>query len=398
VGIDKDVRRIGCRAISVTCALIAFIVCISSTASADRVAGTPAVATWQPPQLLPRAIAELTSLVCPSTELCLGAGVPSSTGTDLPSFVITTHPSSGATWHFDGRSDRGDWLVFGCSSALCVGSYSRGLRTDLYASMHPARGRRSFIKVAANINAASISCPTTRFCAVVSGSAGENARVWVSVDPAKPGSWQLRATLPRELTLTRGDQIMCPSSEVCIVFATQGPTKDVAILEHPASRLSSWVRVDADPEADSMAVIGGSCHHNTCDGEQFTGGTCVASGSCILTTGYGAIVASTSVAGGSSTWTRTVIYGDGHEPRGAYELSDPVCFFSSLCYALGSRGDLLVSTAPFSSNPTTWTTISIAGAAPGASLSCPNLQTCFVVGRARTGSRASLVVGHLGPE
>lgn len=355
--------------------------------------------TWQPPQLLPLAIGELTSLSCPSTGLCLGAGVPSSTGTNLPSFVISTHPSSAAAWHFDGHSDGGDWQVFECSStALCVGSYSRGLRTDLYASTHPDRGRYSFTKVAANINAASISCATARFCAVVSGSAGENARVWVSVDPARPGSWHLRATLPHELTLTRGDQIMCPSSEVCIVFATQGPTNDVAILEDPASSQSGWVRADADPEADGMAVIGGSCHHNACDGEQFTGGSCVAPGSCILTTGYGAIVASTSVANGSPTWTRTVIYGDGHEQRGAYGLSDPVCFSSSLCYILGSRGDLLVSTAPFSSNPTTWSTIRIAGTTPGASLSCPTPQTCLVVDPARTGNRTALVVGHLAPE
>ncbi len=355
--------------------------------------------TWQPPQLLPRAIGELTSLSCPSTGLCLGAGVPSSTGTDLPSFVISTHPSSGAAWHFDEHSDRGDWQIFECSStALCVGSYSRGLRTDLYASTHPDRGRYSFTKVAANINAASISCATTRFCAVVSGSAGEEASVWVSTNPARPGSWHRRAALPRTLTTVRGDEIMCPSSEGCIVFATQGSTNDVAILEHPASPQSSWVRADADPEADSMAVIGGSCHDGECEGEQFTGGSCVAPGSCILTTGYGAIVASTSVAGGSSTWTRTVIYGDGHEPRGAYGLSDPVCFSSSLCYVLGSRGDLLVSTGPFSSNPATWTTIHIPGATDRSSLTCPTPQTCLVIDPARTGNRTALVVGHLAPE
>ncbi len=37
MGIDKDVRRTGCRAISVICALIALIVCISSTASAASI-------------------------------------------------------------------------------------------------------------------------------------------------------------------------------------------------------------------------------------------------------------------------------------------------------------------------------------------------------------------------
>jgi hypothetical protein len=165
-----------------------------------------------------------------------------------------------------------------------------------------------------------------------------------------------------------------------------------------------WVTTDVDPQADSYNVIRGSCRpfaHSklmTCADEQITGAACAGPASCLLTTGYGAIITSTKAAGGASTWTRAVIYGAGHADRGYYGLSDPVCFSTGTCYILGARGDLLMSATPFDPDPGSWKTVHIP-IRPGdalATLDCPTISICYVFSPTNTKLTSSRVaVGHV---
>ena len=176
--------------------------------------------------------------------------------------------------------------------------------------------------------------------------------------------------------------IVCPSSLLCLAYATAASTETVAVLKEPANPRSRWTYANADP---ATGVTNQYCFRGGCWGEQFTGGTCIAPADCLLTTGYGAIVTSPSLETGASSWTRTVIYGSGTHRRGYYGLADPVCFSASLCYVLGAQGDLLASVAPFSSTPGTWVDIPIPKRTvptdyPGRRiLSCPSAQVCFVL-------------------
>ena len=127
------------------------------------------------------------------------------------------------------------------------------------------------------------------------------------------------------------------------------------------------------------------CRRDSCFAEQFTGGTCIAPTACLLTSGYGAVIVSADVLGGASTWTRTVVYGHGEHMRGIYQLQDPHCFSTSLCYAIGTQGDLLISTDPFGSDPASWEVFHVPGvkssqyASADVQLSCADQNDCYVL-------------------
>lgn len=161
------------------------------------------------------------------------------------------------------------------------------------------------------------------------------------------------------------------------------------------NRQSQWITVDVEPDADSSNLISGSCNRYACLGDQLTGGTCIAS-ACLLTTGYGRIITSTDPTGGAAAWTRTRIYGTTNANRGYWGLSDPVCFSTSLCYVLGARGDLLVSTDPFGSDPASWESVPLPHLGQLEQLDCPSARQCLVTSAKPSGRpQTAITVGNI---
>jgi hypothetical protein len=378
---------------------VVLLAAIGLTGSLATASTTPA--TWSQPQSLPKTIEDLSSISCPSEGMCLAAGQRAGTGLDFPSFVLSKKPVSAASWHFDERRDSGVWSIFDCASVrLCVAGYG-GYYTGLWASRRPAQGPHSFKEVAKNFRADSIDCLTVSFCAAIGGVGSQPGPVLVSVEPTVPGSWHSRSTPPDGANIEAGTgEIACPSPQLCVVSGTGGDTSRVAILENPAGPGSRWLTTEVDPQAKNYSVIGGSCHSvphyrsSACLSEQITGEACAAPSSCLLTTGYGTVITTSRVDGGPSAWSRTLIYGTGKADRGYYGLSDPVCFSSTLCYMLGARGDLLMSTAPFSPDPTSWHSVHIPHATNPRHLACPTPRLCFMTSYNSTSAR--LIAGHIG--
>jgi hypothetical protein len=331
----------------------------------------------------------LESLACPSEHLCLAL-----TGDDR--LALSRDPSVGTSWHLSGSRHVNS---LSCTPRLCLVTMMRrkSLAVDLYVSTHPADGLPSFVRVIASGDfdyADAISCPTSSFCAGLDStgaSAGYSAgqRAWVSQSPGQPGSWHHMAR-PHNKVNTEYSNIVCTSPSLCLAYATNASTEWVAAIGEPMNPTSRWTYADADPRT---GVTNEDCWSSACAGEQFTGGACAAPAECLLTTGYGAIVSSPNIQAATASWTRTIVYGSGIHRRGYYGLADPVCFSGSLCYMLGVRGDLLISTAPFSADPGAWQDFHI-GQRPlptvKQTLSCPSAQTCFVLASDARGHQSVL--------
>jgi hypothetical protein len=353
-------------------------------------------ATWSTPQLLAPRI-DWEEVACTSSQVCVGAGAEIGQGT-TPDLVLSTNPTVGSSWQLPKRSAGGVWEAFACPSAsLCLASLSTYFGTTLYASRNPAQGRRSFKQVAARTRTesgrgADVSCAAASFCAEIE----EDARVVrFSNDPGRLGSWHAPRFPPSGALGTADDEIACASSQLCLAYATWEDTRDIAVIDNPLDPSARWIKTDVDPEEGSREVISGSCNGISCLSEQLTGGACEGR-SCLLTTGYGAIISSEQADGGASTWSRTRIYGTRNAQRGFYGLSSPVCFSTGTCYILGAQGDLLVSTAPFSANPSAWEAIPIPGKVSPGWMDCPSPSLCYLFRSAgRHRGRTSVSVAHI---
>lgn len=366
-------------------------VAVLAVAAASVAHATTAQSSWSAPQRFPAKVSS-GGVSCPTVSLCVGSG-RNSYRSSGPSFLISSAPARGTSWHLEG-SDRDLWGAAECPSAhLCV-MIDELYYPSLWASRNPAKGIGSFRKVSAHAfdpgspgSVGDVSCPTENFCAdLVHGQNEEGSPVYVSDAPARPGSWKYRGgPAPGGSENLYDNAIVCVSAQLCLAYNTFADGRAVSVIENPAERQSRWVKMDVAPDNGDPSVIGGSCKSNgSCVFEEMTGAACVPSGACLLTTSYGRIIASTDPAAGASAWTRTRVYGTTLEPEDYWGLSDPVCFSTSLCYALGAQGDLLVSTDPFGADAASWVSTPIPGVPSGYNagldeLSCPSEGVCFVM-------------------
>ena len=386
----------------VTLVLVAALATMSAATGSGQ-------ASWSNPQPLPGKLSLLQAdIACPSARFCVGSGLDFSHAQtfsalaslgragkagsgDPPSFVLSKSPSVGASWRFDERSDTGSWENFDCASVtLCVASKEEGAGATLYASRNPERGVHSFKQVAATENVQSgsgpvVSCPTTNFCAeIISDDEGATHLVRISRQPTIRGSWRRRSFPPPGAEGNRDSAMACGSRQLCIAYATGGDTDDVAVLRNPVDLRSRWSTSDANPTAGDVGYY---------SREQFTAATCVGT-SCMLTTNYGAVVTAGQVESRGTKWTRTQVYGQ-TPTKLHYYISDPVCFSTTLCYALAPGSNLVVSTTPFSATPS-WQTIEVPNVRQAVELSCPSSHLCFVFGEAGPRGEATTVsTGHL---
>lgn len=379
---------------------VTFVVLVTALGVGGAAAGSmPQQVVWSRPSPMSRKIAEPEGLACPSASLCIGGATNRSVLINSPTFILSREPAVAASWHFDdGRRSPGLLGSFACpSSHMCVAIGLRGITESVMASKRPGAGASSFSAVAqlthgsvacATRGPYCLACPTPGFCIT-------SPVMRVSRDPARRGSWYSRSSPPGHANIADGG-VVCSSAQLCMVFGTVGQTKRVAVVRNPAEPHSRWQVSTADPEADSYNVIRGSCHRDTCLSEQITGAACAAPTSCLLTTDYGAVIASADIAAHTVLWTRAQIYGSTPAVREYYGLSNPVCFSTSLCYVLGARGNLLISRSPFSGDAAGWTTIPIPGVREPTDLACVSPRECLVVGRrGRHHERYTLTVGHI---
>ena len=167
------------------------------------------------------------------------------------------------------------------------------------------------------------------------------------------------------------------------------------VLINPGDPHSRWQRANVDPQATGTAAV---CYPNRgCMTEHLLGLACAAPSACLLSTGFGAVITSTTSQPAQMDWARTTIYGPPHPIPPTYQIVSPVCFSASLCYALGSHGDLLASTAPFAAEPPSWSTLRIAGFKSAGTMSCPSQRVCFALGTTGVAGAggAQLAVGRM---
>jgi hypothetical protein len=216
------------------------------------------------------------------------------------------------------------------SVSLCVAVDTAG---NVLSSTDPTGGRAAWSVAphvtgggAAPNSPGAVSCPTTVFCAAVSGSI-----VLTSTDPAGGASaWHAAIVDDKGLT-----SISCASESLCVAGDYAG---DLLISTDPTGGASAWTKVAVDT-ALSPAAPAGEPTPGT-----FTSVSCPSTALCVATDTHGRVVTSTNPTGGAQAWSIAKV-DTGPDPG----LS-VTCPSASLCIAPASAdstgGNVAISTNP----------------------------------------------------
>jgi hypothetical protein len=360
-------------------------------------ASSAAASTWTLRQLAPVRNSEnepvqigLSAISCPSASLCVVVGGREGT------LAFSQEPTGGSARWQEVRLEYpvgpGKTCVEGepdCeppSGALqavsCAGESFCALTTYdgwIFASGDPTGGTDAWSPVNVNgksqggaTHLISISCPSSSFCAAVSGGSNSSnaGRVLTSTNPIA-GEWQ---------TVQLGDQldfrtISCGTPSLCIaaarggrLFASSDPSggpgawREVALpvgsgdLEGAScvstvlcavGNMTGSILTTGDPSAGagaawSEANAGGSV--------QITGISCPTAGACLAVDNNGDVTTSTDPVGAASAWhfENLIPFKPEGQPHNA--LFGASCASTSFCALVGSEGRIFTSTDPFS-NP-----------------------------------------------
>jgi hypothetical protein len=254
----------------------------------------------------------LAALACPSTRLCVGAALASS------SVRTTTSPTGSARAWRSAFVDRyaSPLSAIGCRFTLCV----TGDNTDnLFASTNPAGGRHTWRHILLPSNGDSagimsgIACPSWSLCIAVDQSTGEGFLddIYVSTQPTQPNSWQLI----EDFTSNSFNGIACPSTALCVAPTQMG---EVMSSTTPAIG-SSWQAATLLPSLASINAV-----------------SCPSTSFCVLGDADGAIETSTDPSGGPTAWSapQTIAPGD--------SIESLACPSAGLCFAVTRNGALIV--------------------------------------------------------
>ena len=316
------------------------------------------------------------SVACPTVSLCVGLAEStcpphrqSCSLTCLQPYVVTKDPAHGATWTVP-HGCHGPSGPMACPSAnLCLAfesehSPSPNMNTLRIVASQDVERSSSYTPVTGDITnsydlngsgpGAAMTCPSEGLCAALS-----YPYTLYSNAPARPGSWHHRPFPPAPDYVGDVDHgLTCTSSGLCMAYNNFADTSHIAIIPNVTDPVHGWQRLDVDPEDFSQSVDGGSCVRlpkstdTSCLGEQLTGGACVAPSDCLVTTDYGAAIASTDPAGGASTWSRTQIYGHAGAPRDDFNVAEPVCLdHAVLCRRLQRHARITSQRSPHLNQP-----------------------------------------------
>ena len=332
-------------------ALVGALAFASLNAATSQAATDPL--SWSPATLVdtgPHPINAILGISCPSTGLCVA--------TDEDGNVLTsTNPTGGEEedWAAPVSIDPGHPLekVSCPTTTFCVAVDGYG---DAFTSTEPTGGASKWheTKIDPDLSgedsysfATFISCPTTKFCAVVTGS----RELLTSTEPLGGAS---KWTVSTNETMGAGyfSSLSCQSETLCVT--------DYSVAED-----SSFIYSSTDPtggwtdwsHTGSVSWLGG-----------LVGPSCPTSSLCIGGSGSN-VVTSTSPATGP--WTES-------GPVENSWFNDISCASASLCVGVeNGQGHLSVSTEP-TGGASKWHVIDVGGYLDSlSSVSCvPNTTTC----------------------
>jgi hypothetical protein len=358
--------------------------------------------TWAPADTVESATPYVTpnfveDVSCVAGPLCVGV--------DAEGNVITSaHPAGGASaWTVTSVGTAPLFAVSCASASLCAaGAELNGDdQGSVAVSSDPAASPPAWQvdTIPGLQNVAGMSCPTTSLCVGVD----TNNQVIVSADPAGGASaWQL-FTVP-EVTQGYGFvAVSCPAATLCLAVDGNG---NIYVSRDPGGGAPAWVHTAA------LKTPNGPVHVN------YRGLACASVKLCLVLGDNGMLYAATRPAGGDSAWT-----GSGNADLAPVSVScakAPVCVVTgyvgttpgfaasatpteplsewstqtggnvkygpanavsctgkSLCVAVDSGGDAIVSTQPAGGF---WTTAEVDGSTPLTGISCPSSLLCVAVG------------------
>jgi photosystem II stability/assembly factor-like uncharacterized protein len=192
-----------------------------------------------------------------------------------------------------------------------------------------------------------VSCLSTPLCVAVD----DTGNVLTSTSPTQEASsWRLT-----HVTGVAPDAVSCVAPQFCVAVDHAG---SVFSSTNAAAEPPTWtVAQNVDPTGGISAV------------------SCVSTSFCVAVDYHGNVLSSTSPTGGPSAWTATKVDRNPRSPGGANAMYGVSCPSTSLCIAVDSAGNVLVSTNPAAATPV-WTVRNVEGNVTIYGVSCPSASLC----------------------
>jgi hypothetical protein len=246
---------------------------------------------------------------CPSVSLCVAA-----IGSEV---LFSSDPAGGAsawqmTYRIPGITPNGFGGLACATSTSCVAFTTAGGYVD---SAEPAGGQGAWMSgslSSAFMSTIRVVCPARALCVGVG-----QTLILTSAAPVGGGAAWMIGTPPGGYNSIEG--LRCPSARLCIGFDNAG---NVLTSTRPADGERGWSLAHVDPSPIVDLV-------------------CPSAALCVALDQAGYVLTATRPAGGVSAWTRSQIPGDNSRPFGL------ACPSASLCVAVGGGiGDVIVSSDP----------------------------------------------------
>jgi hypothetical protein len=307
---------------------------------------SPAKASaWRAVPIYPSG--SLDSISCPSAHFCAATASGSITAAILTSANPTGGPRAWHATHFPYDQTNFAFSDVSCPSLrLCVASDAWG---NIFTSTHPQRRGWRWTRPPRvggfQLDARTLSCPSTRLC--VSVSVREIAS---STNPAGGGrTWKI-SPLPTQLD---GAATVACAPSLCVA----GDSGDNLLLSRtPGAGAVAWGRFNLGQGYNTLESI-----------------ACPSAGLCVAGDNAGNIVSSTNPRGG--VWSAQAL--PASSTGGRYSVASMSCPSQSFCAAV-SYSSILTSTDP-TGGQTAWTATTLANVGM-TSVSCPSPNLCLAGG------------------
>ncbi len=304
------------RILIVPCSAIALLGAVAAPASS--------ASTWTLRQLPPTIYGEsqafaaaLFAISCPAESLCVAAG---SQGT----LVVSEAPTG----------EINEWRVLHPAPPIGPGKTCVEGELDCYPPKNSLK---------------SISCPSPRFCVMVS----YDGFAYVSTDPAGDAAAWSSSVLPERQSKMHPTSVSCPTESLCVAVAGgYGAPGRVLTSTDPLS--GTW---QVTQLANPLDLRGVSCGTPSL---------------CVAVAREGRIFVSTEPTGGTSAWRRI------GTPGGPGDLEGVDCVATLLCAAGNLTGNVLTSNDP-DGPASSWREANAGGSVQITDVSCPRADRCVAV-------------------
>jgi hypothetical protein len=301
---SNDVQGMSCPTINLCVAVDHFSNVVTSTNP------TGEATTWTVTNLSGSGVSSLSSIYCPSSQLCIAVGDQIVGDWDYPILVTSTNPTAGPpAWKVTRVADPGVAGVSCPSIRLCVVVGGN----DVSTSTNPNGGSASW--AVAHLTTGSnfltdVSCPTLSLCVALdtignvftSSKPGGGVRAWKKVARVSASDFQA--------------MLSCPSTDLCVAADMSGdvasgdPTGGAAVWKVTKPSDNRWLSAMSCPSVNLCVAVG-----------------------------YGGNVLTTiTPADGAAAWKSIHAIGTNF-------LIDVSCPTVSLCFAADSAGTVVIGTS-----------------------------------------------------